>query len=192
MVQGQFRAMKEALQSRTSQRISGDHSCIPWLIRHAAATINRRRKDQGGFSAYRKWKGREFNRSVAEFCECVWYLKAGSTGKDKFESRWEDGVWLGIRDRSGESIIGTPEGVVKARDFRRKGVLTERWNRDEINGFRGLPWEPIPGKEGDYEIRVKVNMPDQSQEIIRRRPDQELHRGGLGSPEKTSKSSDLQ
>ena len=48
------------------------------------------------------------------------YLPALSAGRDKFDVRWREGVWLGIRAESGESIIGTNEGVVKARDFRRK------------------------------------------------------------------------
>ena len=54
---------------------------------------------------------------MAEFGENVWYLRAGSLGQAKFENRWEEGVWLGILDDSGESIIGTEIGVVKARDF---------------------------------------------------------------------------
>ena len=44
-----------------------------------------------------------FNRKVAEFGECVWYLKPGTKGKYKWEERWGNGVWLGIRDESGET-----------------------------------------------------------------------------------------
>ena len=46
------------------------------------------------------------------------YLKMGTRGRDKLDSRWEQGVWLGVKDTSGEIIIGTPDGVVKARDFK--------------------------------------------------------------------------
>jgi hypothetical protein len=48
-----------------------------------------------------KW--RDFKTHVAEFGENVWYLKAASAGRDKLERRWEEGVWLGIKDESGRS-----------------------------------------------------------------------------------------
>jgi hypothetical protein len=43
--QGQVRVMKDALESRIQSKIKGDHPCLPWLVRHAACIINRRRKD---------------------------------------------------------------------------------------------------------------------------------------------------
>ena len=66
-------------------------------------------------------KGRNFNRNVAEFGECVWYLKPKTKGKDKLKSRWESGIFLGIRDESAEVFIGTGNGVVRVRTIRRKG-----------------------------------------------------------------------
>ena len=68
-VQGQFRSMKSALEGRYKTQINGEHQSIPWLMAHAAATINRRRRDEGGMTAYRRWKGKEFNRFVVEFGE---------------------------------------------------------------------------------------------------------------------------
>ncbi len=61
-----------------------------------------------------------FAKPVAEFGEYVLHAPAMSAGKDKFDARWKEGVWLGIRMESGESLIGTDEGVVKARVLRRK------------------------------------------------------------------------
>jgi hypothetical protein len=148
-VQGQFRAMKDALETRYNERIQGDHNSIPWLFSHAASTINRVRKDSEGMTAYRRWKGREFKRDIAEFGECVWYLRSASQGKDKFDVRWGEGVWLGVRDDSGEVIIGTIDGVIKSRDFRRKPIEKERWNKYRFNEFKRVPWEPVPGQGGD-------------------------------------------
>ena len=107
-----------------------------------------------------RWRGKNFNRSIAEFGENVVYLKTGSVGKDKFNSRWEEGVWLGISDESGESIIGTKEGVIKARDFRRKAIAEERWNKEHFTSIKGTPWEPNPGRESDYRVQSRVIMPD--------------------------------
>ncbi len=108
--------------------------------------INRGRKDQEWFTPYRRWKGREFNKLVAEFGECVHYAPAFSAGRNKFDVRWLVGVWLRIKLESGESITGTAEGVVKARDFRGKPENGGRWGNDGLDGFKGVPWEPYPSR----------------------------------------------
>ena len=48
------------------------------------------------------------------------HAPATSVGKGKFETRWREAVWLGVQMESGESLIGTGEGVVKARDLGKK------------------------------------------------------------------------
>ena len=70
-VQGQFRVIKDALESRHGRRVDGEHPVVPWMVMHAASVVNRSRKDDEGFSAYRRWKGREFTKPVAEFGKCV-------------------------------------------------------------------------------------------------------------------------
>ncbi len=83
------------------------------MVMHAATVISKGRKDDEEFTPCWRWKGREFTRLVAEFGECVWYAPALSAGRDKFDARWREGVWLEVKLESGESIIGTSEGVVK-------------------------------------------------------------------------------
>ena len=39
--QGQFRTMKDRLESRYSQRVEGERPCVPWLVAHASDTVNR-------------------------------------------------------------------------------------------------------------------------------------------------------
>ena len=125
---------------------------------HAAAVINRYRKDADGMTAYRRWKGRKFNRNITELGEHVLYLKPNSAGKNKLDIRWHEGIWLGIRDESGESIIGTKEGVVTATDFRRKRDHDARWHVESFDAFVGIPWQPIPGV-GTEELRTFVSVP---------------------------------
>ncbi len=68
------------------------------MVTHAASVVNRSRKDDEGFSAYRRWKGREFAKPAAEFGECVLYDPATSAGKDKFDATWREGVWIGTNE----------------------------------------------------------------------------------------------
>jgi len=39
----------------------------------------------------------------------------------------------------GEAIIGTKEGVVKAKDFRRNRIMKETWNSDMFDEMQGVP-----------------------------------------------------
>ena len=95
---------------------------------------------------------------MVEFGERVMYYKSGITGTQKLESRWESGIWLGLRDETNEAIIGTPDGCIKARDVRRYGSEEEKWDQDKFMSMSGVPWEPIPGMKS-CESRVKIAVP---------------------------------
>ena len=69
MVQGQFRTMKDRLESRYKQRVNGEHPCIPWLIAHVSDTISRHYVYKDGKTAYENWKGRKFSGQYREFGE---------------------------------------------------------------------------------------------------------------------------
>ena len=156
--QGQIRIMRDALESRYGRRISGKHHAMPWLIRHATAVHNRYHKGSDGRTRYERLRGRPFNKEVAEFGECIWYLKPKSKGKEKRRSRWDNGIWLGIRDESNEIFVGTPQGVLKVRTIRRRADKEGRWNWEQFEAMRGVPWEPIPGREG-IEVKASIYMP---------------------------------
>ena len=100
-----------------------------------------------------------------EFGECIWYLKPKSRGKMKAENKWRGGVWLGIREESGEYIIGTEKGTIKVRTVRRKGSEEDRWNWDEFTKIQGTPWEPIPGRPG-IELTANIGAEKGPREII--------------------------
>ena len=91
-IQGQFRTMKDRLESRYNQRSGGERPCVPWLMAHASDTVNRYYVYKDGRTAYENWKGRQFNGKHREFGESVLYLRPGSRGKDKFEVRGESGM----------------------------------------------------------------------------------------------------
>ena len=155
-VQGQIRALKSALESRYGKEISAGSCMLPWMVRHAGNLINRYHKGQDGMTAYRRLKGKDFKRDVAEFGEGVWYMKVDNVGKNKMDSRWEEGIWLGIYEVSGEHIIGTPDGCLKTKDIRRKPE-SDRWKWESIADVKGTPWEPVPG-HADRELKSRVFM----------------------------------
>ena len=55
-------------------------------------------------------------------------------------------------------MIGTSKGVIKVRDVKRKATVEERWNKEKMKEVQGVPWEPVPGREG-IDIKAQVELP---------------------------------
>ena len=72
---GHMRTMKEALDYRYGIRIKASHPVLSWIPRQAAATLTRYSIGKDGRTPHQRWKGRVFRKEVAEFGECVWYLR---------------------------------------------------------------------------------------------------------------------
>ena len=45
--------------------------------------------------------------------------------------------------------------VIKVSTVKRFGTKDESWNNDMFMGFKGTPWEPVPGREG---VEVKASL----------------------------------
>lgn len=110
-----MRTLKVALESKLGTKMQDDCDCIPWMVRHAANLISWLRQDENGRTSYHRNRRRAFNKLLAQFCESVFHLMANTLSKNKFNPRWEIGVWLGVLDTSGEYVIGTPNGIIKVR-----------------------------------------------------------------------------
>jgi hypothetical protein len=101
---------------------------------------------------------KKFKRQLPEIGECVWFLRALSEGKDKLDTRWEDGVFAGVREESGEIYVMSSQGVRKVRAYKRRPE-GERWNQEEFSQAAGTPWEPEPGRN-NIEIKARFSMKD--------------------------------
>ena len=127
IVQGQARTLRDVVETWYRNRIDEDSMVAPWMVRHAAGILNRFRVGSDGMTVHRPVKGSRLQTDTVEFRECVCYLKPNSVGQNKADVRWEEGIWLGIRDKSGETYIGTELGVIKVRSVRRQGAMQARW-----------------------------------------------------------------
>ena len=74
--------------------------------------LNRYNVGKDGRTAFRRLRGIDFNKKVPDFGECIWYLKPKSKGRKKAEYRWAEGVWVGVRDESGEHLVLTIRGAL--------------------------------------------------------------------------------
>ena len=82
-----------------------------------------------GKTAYEKRRGRKCDIPTEILGEKVWYkeLKTKTEHRDKLETEWKQGLWLGHPRSSNEIYIGTREGVVRAWAIRKKPDA-EQWD----------------------------------------------------------------
>ena len=101
------------------------------MIRHAGTLISRYQVGSDGRTAHERLRGRPYDRAIAEFGEKVLYSVPGTSGRG-FRDRWKVGVYLGARESSNDHLMGTPEGVVKAKVFRHRPI-EEQWDKGLAN-----------------------------------------------------------
>ena len=70
-----------------------------------------------GMSAYRRNKGKTWKVELPPFGEVVEFKRGTHS---KLESRWEAGVYLGVRDDTTEKIAGTKPGTFVVQSLKRK------------------------------------------------------------------------
>jgi hypothetical protein len=89
--------------------------------------LNRFEVGRDGRSAYERSKGKPTKMLGIEFGEAVhWKRKPVGGALAKLTCLWEDGVYIGIRSRSGEIVVADPRGIWKTRSVQRKPEA-ERW-----------------------------------------------------------------
>ena len=115
-----------------------DHPIMAWLVMRAAFLRNVCVVGEDGRTPYEARKKKRFLRPIPEIGECIWYLRPQSVGKDKLDTRWEQGVFAGVREESGELYVLTDKGAIKVREYKRKPE-TERWNQEGFASIQGLP-----------------------------------------------------
>ena len=146
-VESQARTLMCALEERLRAVIPWNSPVGAWLIEYAAVLLNLYREGKDKMVPMERLRGEKHDRPIAEFGERVHYLPLGS-GSTFLDARFIEGIWMGMDLRTGEVLIGTPSGVVKARSVRRR-IEEERWNAQEVLAVRGTPWEPTPGVDPD-------------------------------------------
>jgi len=155
-VQGHVRTIKLSVQKTYSCNVREDHPVWPWLVMYASLLLNLCVVGEDGRTAYERRKGRKFKKVLPEFGECITYLKPESVGIDKADSRWDNGVFVGLRIESGELFVMTSKGVIKVRTFARKPE-EERFEAKLLEEGKGVPWEPVTGR-GRIEVKTKVRV----------------------------------
>ena len=146
----QVRTMKDALETRIRMTIPPDHTVLTWMLRRAGALQRRCTVGEDGKTPQQRIKGLSSTRPMAEFGEKVWYrpVRLG----DSFQPVVSEGYYIGIQDRSDESIIGTKDGPIKVRDVRMR-PKEEKWS----SGILDIDYTTMkPNKTSDMRIKTYI------------------------------------
>lgn len=113
--------------------------------------------------------GSRAHRSIAQFGEKVLYQrrKCSSHPRSNMEANFNEGIFLGMRLRSVEIVVGTRRVVVKARSVRRRPE-SERWDKEVGSNIRGSPQTLVPGR-GGYRIPTAATRRRSTQTSARQR-----------------------
>ena len=81
----------------------------------------------------------------------LWKVKNKSGKMEKLRPRWDHGIFVGVRPRSGELLVATRTGIRKTRSVLRIPE-EERWTKDTLEWVKYVPWhrtEDDPEADGD-------------------------------------------
>ena len=152
----QVRVLRRGLEQRLGVKLSGKHPVMSWLVEHAADLLSRYQVGDDGRTGYERLKGKKCKMEMVEFGEKVHYrFNPKSKPKEaKLEVKWGEGFFLGKWWRTGEAVIGTQDGILRAGSIRRVGGH-RRWDREGLDQVRGVPWQWDP-EQGQVHADLKV------------------------------------
>jgi len=140
-VEGQVRVLKDALETRWGVKIKAANAVIPWIMEYAAYLLSRFEVGHDGKTAFERCKGKKAKVLGLEFGEAIlWRRKPVGGALGKLSVMWADGVFLGMKGRTGECIVGDQTGVWKTRTAQRKPEAM-RWKSGYAEWIKWVPWK---------------------------------------------------
>ena len=146
-----FCSFLSQVEEGTKESLPLDSNLVPWMIRWAAICYSRYAMGRDGRTSFERIRGRSCRAIVVPIGEKVCFKKTRETveRKNKAESEWFIGIWLGPALISSETLTGTEDGVVRASSIKRSNVA-EKLNMEDIASMQGTPQRPDPSKPGTH------------------------------------------
>jgi hypothetical protein len=156
-VEGQLRTMEDVLDMRYKHVIPAEHCIVAWLVKYVSILLNKMEIGHDGKTAEQRTRGRKSTVLGLEFGEKALFKKKIETNyMEKILPRWDYGVFLGIKQVSGELKIMGQGGLKIVRSARRIPV-EERWDEKALEWVKVVPWNlGAQGKKSDGEIPEAV------------------------------------
>ena len=85
-------------------------------------------------------RGKSYNGFTVNFGErCQFRILTD----DKYEDRWQPGVFVGKKVETDEFIALTEKGVISSRSCKRYASKVDAYDLDYLSAIKGLPWAPL-------------------------------------------------
>ena len=111
-VEGQLRTMKDILDVRYKQVIPAEHCIVTWLVKYVSVLLYKMEIGHDGKTAEQRTRGRKSAVLGLEFGEKVLFKrKIKSNFMEKVLPRWDYGVFLGIKQVSGQLMVMGQDGL---------------------------------------------------------------------------------
>ena len=142
-VKAQSRVLRSHVEYCYKRRLSRDEPLFAWMVRHAANVINRGRIGTDGKTPEQRRTGKQWRRPSLWFGEQCFFKRAQTKAIQGADERMTKGVYIGHHERTGATLLLTPEGV-------RRGVGIVQLPSDQkfdpafLATCKGLPWVPNP------------------------------------------------
>ena len=153
-IQEKIRTLRHHVESHAKVKIDEQSPLMAWMVRWSAELLSKYSRGDDGKSPYERFRGEPSRAPLVPFGEKVMYLPMKIAKRQKGEAAKMQGIWLGINERTEENIVGTERGVIKCRTVSRL-CGEESWDNAMIMKMKGVPWNPVPGRE-DSRIPVAI------------------------------------
>ena len=156
LLRGNIRTIKCHIESSTQEPLSDDSPVVPWLVEYAGCILSRCQKGRDGKTPFERMHGKRPTQEFVPFGEVVLARQITTEPRNKMNTRYQYGVWLGMRSNSAECFIGNADGVFGAREIRRLEPQ-DRSGTEAINSVIGVPWRMTDGKVTEDRPEVRVD-----------------------------------
>ena len=136
---GQVRALVQQVTTSYNLTLSVQHPITLWIVRRAAWLLNRYATHNDGQTSYQKRWQKDHKAPLCEMAETVQYMIPTTKAQPKVEPRFFKGIWLGRDTMTGESIVGIPGKVIKARTIRRQ-ITPDKYDKELLDTIKVYPW----------------------------------------------------
>lgn len=141
-----MRTLRSQVEGNIKQKIRDNPPIMAWFVRWAVELISKYTIADDGKSPYERIRQDRCVTPLVPFGETVLYLPLKKVRRSKGDTAMKCGIWLGVIERIEEVLVGTRQGVVKCRAVTRL-LDGEKWRADVIESMKGLPWEPVIGRQ---------------------------------------------
>jgi hypothetical protein len=152
-----IRALYLSLEERLGRELDTRERIVAFMPEYVSYLVNRLHKGEDGKVPYERVKGKKPTVLGIEFGEKIFWKRKLGNVKQKLNTRWEKGIFVGVSRSSHEVMVANPEGVVLAKDVMRM-PFEQRWGKDCVDWVKWVPWHRYKGDvEADGDLPEEVS-----------------------------------